>query len=497
MNKTRLSILSNIISNTLLQLITVVSALVLPPLIVNKYGSTVNGLISSISQFVAYLSLVEAGIGAASTSALYKPLAVCDCNSRDAILSATRIFYNKSGTWFSLLLLVLAAGFPFVVSGQVEKSDAFLMVIVIGMTTSFDFFYLGKYRVLLTADQKLYVLSLAQVFGIFVNLIVSIILIRMDYDIVIVKLIASLLYLSRYLIVFVYIRKTYPDICLHVVPDNESISQRWDALVHQLAGLIVFNSPIIIITIFCGLKEVSVYSIYALIFSALTQILGAFSNGIQSFFGESLVKNDIEYTRSVYKKFKVTYYAIAGIFFSCAILLIKPFLIIYTQNMKDAVYVRPKLAFLILVLGLINTLRVPDAIMIIAAGHFKATRNRSICEAGLNLLVSLVLVKFVGIYSVVIGGICSSLYRLFDVTIYTNRTILHTRIWDGFTDVLKFCLTMVIVIIPIMVVFHIEINTYFVWVLFGFLFFFVFSLWFGLLAFVKIKCVSWRLSCVI
>ena len=39
------------------------------------YGSDVNGLVSSITQFLGYIALVEGGVGGVIRAALYKPLA--------------------------------------------------------------------------------------------------------------------------------------------------------------------------------------------------------------------------------------------------------------------------------------------------------------------------------------------------------------------------------------------------------------------------------------
>ena len=51
--------LKNIISSLLLQLVTVICGLILTRAIIGKYGSNVNGLISSITQFLTYITLLE------------------------------------------------------------------------------------------------------------------------------------------------------------------------------------------------------------------------------------------------------------------------------------------------------------------------------------------------------------------------------------------------------------------------------------------------------
>lgn len=55
------------------QLITIILGFFIPRLIMVNYGSEANGLIASIVQIISYLALLEAGVGAASIQALYKP----------------------------------------------------------------------------------------------------------------------------------------------------------------------------------------------------------------------------------------------------------------------------------------------------------------------------------------------------------------------------------------------------------------------------------------
>ena len=64
----------NIVINIILQVTTICSGLIIPRLIIKTYGSNVNGLISSITQFLSYIALLEGGIGGVIKAVLYKPL---------------------------------------------------------------------------------------------------------------------------------------------------------------------------------------------------------------------------------------------------------------------------------------------------------------------------------------------------------------------------------------------------------------------------------------
>ena len=64
----------NMLSSLLLQVVTAISGLILPRLIIPAFGSEVNGLIATITQFISYITLLEAGVGSVFRASLYKPL---------------------------------------------------------------------------------------------------------------------------------------------------------------------------------------------------------------------------------------------------------------------------------------------------------------------------------------------------------------------------------------------------------------------------------------
>ena len=64
----------NTCSSLIFQVITIVCGFILPRLILEAFGSAVNGLVNSITQFLAIISFLELGVGAVIQSSLYKPL---------------------------------------------------------------------------------------------------------------------------------------------------------------------------------------------------------------------------------------------------------------------------------------------------------------------------------------------------------------------------------------------------------------------------------------
>ena len=99
--------LQNIFSNIILQILVAIIGFIIPRLILSVYGSAINGMINSISQFLAYAGLVEMGIGNASIVALYKPLSDRNWTLVSNIVSTAKKNIMYRGYYIRWLFAVL------------------------------------------------------------------------------------------------------------------------------------------------------------------------------------------------------------------------------------------------------------------------------------------------------------------------------------------------------------------------------------------------------
>ena len=393
--------LKNTIAAALLQIITIVSGLVIPIIILQTYGSTLNGLMNSIKQFINYLTLVEAGLSTVSIAALYKPLSNNDIDEINGVVSASRIFYNKTGIIFSSLVLLTSMIYPYFINSQVDNIYTMCMVLIIGLSGTMEYFIIGKYRVLLTADQRGYVITNAQTFGLIMNTLATIILVKMNYGLIAVQFISGIIYLMRAILIKIYVDRNYKNINFKALPNNKSLSQRWDALVHQIAAMVVFNTDILLLTIFSTLPEVSVYTIYRIIFTAISSLISIFTTGIGPALG-NMLNDGSEKFKKVYMIFENIHYMLLAFVYSATFILYIPFLKIYTSGVTDENYIRPIVMILFLVAEVMNQIRIPANTLVNVKGLFKDTKNRAILEAAINLIVSFMLVRKFGIIGVLI-----------------------------------------------------------------------------------------------
>ena len=105
--------------------------------------------------------------------------------------------------------------------------------------------------------------------------------------------------------------------------------------------------------------------------------------------------------------------------------MILPFIKVYTMGITDANYYRPTFAILITLAEFVWAIRLPYSGITLAAGHFKETKRGAWIEAFTNLILSTILVFKFGIIGVAIGTLVSMIIRTFEFMYHTSEYILQ------------------------------------------------------------------------
>lgn len=413
----------NTLASILVEIVAAISGIILPRHFISVYGSSINGLVSSIGQFITYMGLVEAGVSAAATVELYKPLAIKDYKKINVIVSAAKGFYLKSGMLFVGLDILLIIGYPFIVQNEIaDASFVRMMILVLSLSGIVDYFLLGKYRVLLVADQKTYIIAVAQSVGTIVTLFISILLIKLNSSPILVKSVVAAVYFLRTLYIIIYVKNHYKFINFNDNYSSEVFPQRQSALFHQIIGMICNNTDIVLLTVILkdnALVEVSVYSAYNMIAANITSLFNSISKGLGASFGNIIAREDKDSLEKSFSYFELFYFILLFIIYTCMSILLFSFISLYVCTFADAeFYMRWDLVILFTACGIIQNIRVPGSTIQIAAGHFKQTQGAALLEATLNFGISIALVQSMGISGILLGTLVAYLYRSTYVIIY-------------------------------------------------------------------------------
>lgn len=404
------------------QIITIALGIVIPRLFIVNLGSAANGLLSSIGQVLSYLTLLEAGLGGASIQALYKPLANNDTDRINAILAATSDYYRRTGKIYVLCVIGISAIYPFFVK-DFSYSTTFFVIALAGIPGAINYYYQGKFRVLLTAEGKSYIVSNITTFISVITSISKIILILCGCNLIHLQIAYCCIALVQVIIYHFLFKKSYQWVDYNVSPDYSSISQKKSVLIHQISNLVLTNTDVIILTIFTDLKVVSVYTVYNMIFDMINTSVQTVGNSVSYIFGESYNKNREKF-KTIYGIYETYFFAFTFALYTIAFIMIKPFLILYTKGVSDISYIDSYLPILFTAMKLLACSRTPSQNIINVVGMFRETQRSAIIEAAINLTVSIIAVYNFGIYGVVVGTIVALLYRAVYLVVFANKRIL-------------------------------------------------------------------------
>jgi len=434
-------VVKNLVASFITQAVNLVIHFLLPPLLVKEYSSVINGLIVTIRQLMSYVNLVGAGISIASIQSLYKPLEEKDNKTISGMFNATSVMFNKAGSVFSLIVLVLAFIYPYLVSRDLDYWLVVKLIIVSSIAGASEFFVVGRCSALLFADQKGYVISFVQAGGLIGSFILSFVLIKLHTSIVWVQLAASLVYFFRIVFLSIYVRRYYSFLDKKDLPLSVVVQKRNDALIHQFTGIGTLGSQAVILSSFVGLQAASIYAVYNVVFAGLQSIFGQITSNLTPFVGRTMVHCNMDKLREDYLVIELLFSTVVGSIIAVCSVMLFPFIGLYMKG-ADIEYANYTIAFLFILFACCNLYRLPAQMLINSIGHFRETRNRAIIEASLCILLQLSFVHFWGMYGVLIASIIALGWRCLDIIFYADKYILKRSIFCS----LKYLFKLIIVV---------------------------------------------------
>ena len=375
-------------------------------------------------------------------------------------MSATNLYYRRTGIVYLVIVVLLSVIYPLVVKTTIPYGTVLLVVLISGLPGVVNYYFQGKYKILLQAEGKTYIITnLTTIIGILTS-VGKILLLLLGFGVIAVQTLYSALSLVQMIYISGYIKKHYTWMDLRVAPAYDKLSQRNSVLAHQLSGTVFSSTDSVTLSIFCGLRVVSVYSMYALLFGMIGTLLSNIAGSITFVLGQELGTNLKKY-RELQDSFELTYIALSFSLIFVASTFILPFLRLYTDGIDDINYIDQSLVILFAAVALLENSRLSSVKAIHVAGHFKQTKWHAWVEMVINIGVSLLGVLIWGIYGVLIGTIAALLFRANAMIIYANKKILNRSPWKTYRRwLVNLALFVVLTVLARLVFAHIALDTY-------------------------------------
>lgn len=427
----------NILFAIILQLVTFVRGLILPRIIIPAYGSDINGLVSSITQFLTYISLLEAGVGTIFRSSLYKPLADGDIDKVSGVINEQKRFYRKIGLVFVFYVIALCFIYPLIAKTKISTEYIVSFILILSISTFAEYFISLPYVSLLSADQKVRISYIVSIVYTIVNILVALFWVWLKADIRLIYLSMCVIGLLRPLFYWLYVKKHY-NLSKTAAPDASALKQRWNGMVHHVSYYVHTNTDSAILTIFVGTAMVSVYNVYGAIIFGMERLITSVSAGTAAGIGNVLVSGDKKTIDRTVDLFEFVQSAATTVLFTITALMIMPFIKLYTANMTDVNYIHPEFGYVLVCAEAIYCFRCIYSTISTNANKFKETQLGAILECVVNLVLSLILTLAcgMGLLGIAIGTLAGMFVRYLAEVLFLSKNVINRSVLKAFKSLL-------------------------------------------------------------
>lgn len=414
----------NLISSLVYQFVLISLGFLLPRLYLENFGSEVNGVLSTIKQIFTYMCLLEAGVGLATTQALYKRIGEQDYPGASAVLSATNSYYIRTGILYTAIVLGIALVYAYVIPTSINRHVLFFVILLNAVPALFSYFVQAKYRILMEVDGRRYVINNAETVLQIASNVGKILVLLLTDSLILIQLVYCLMALVQLVYLYCYAKYRYTWLDLKAKPDFEAISQKNSVLVHQISGMVFNNTDVILISILCDFKSVSIYTIYNIFFSQVQNFITSIVSSFTFALGQ-LFHTDREQFGKLFQAYETFYIMATYIVYTLMAVFLLPLIQIYTSGINDAEYTNTLLVLLFAVMNLMANSKMPVSGVIEYSGSFEKTRSFAVWEMVINITVTVIAIFFMDICGAILGTIAALLYRGIMTIYYANKKVLE------------------------------------------------------------------------
>lgn len=372
----------------------------------------VNGLLTNV---LSLLGLLEAGIGGSIVYNLYKPLAENDESKVAALIQ----LYKKAYRVLAIVILVLSIVLYPIIKGMITGKDLIenfnIVYSIFIFKNVLAYLYSHKWCII-NADQKNYILiRVNMVFNIIVTIVkICILVISKSY--ILFLLIETILTVGESIYKSRIVDKLYPYI--NTIKDchldeevKANIRKNVKALfLHNIGGFCVFGTDNLLISKFVGVVSVGIYSNYSMIVGQLVNIIAPILNGVGASIGNLVATESKEKSYTI---FKVTYFVNFWIY-SVAVIFLFNLLNPFITWWLGSEYLLDYFTVIVILFNCyLSGLRNSIGTFKSKAGIFTQDKYFPLIESAVNLISSIILVRYLGLVGVFIGTTISTLTTVF------------------------------------------------------------------------------------
>lgn len=431
-------------------------------------GRTLLGIDGLYTDILGILSLAELGIGAALNFSLYKPAAGKDYDKIKSYMRFYKKAYHAIAAVVAVIGLAVTPFLQYIIKpeqrGGIPIESITIYYLVFLFNTVSTYFVAYKYS-LSNAEQRNYIQTNITTITKIVTTLAQIAVLWKTENFLLYLLTKAAIELIQKIFVSLYFKRLYPYLQEKEVrklekEETDAIASKTKAqMLHKIGDAARLSTDSIIITTMVDIDSVGLVRNYNEIITYAANFVNIIFDSAISSFGNLVATESKEKQLALFKVYRFLacwLYGFAAVGFW---LLLTPFI---TGIFLDESW---KLGQVILTLILIDFYlkgsRIVSFNFKTAAGVFEQDRYLAFIQGGVNLVISIIGAKWIGIAGVYVGTVVSGIIANFIRPVIIYRDCFSRNAGDYFKDSLRYIsviLGIAILLIPIKDVLLVHVN---------------------------------------
>lgn len=426
--------------------ITYLFGFVLRTLIIRILGENYAGINGLFSNILGVLSFAELGIGTALNYSLYKPIAVGDNEKVKSLMQLYKVSYRLIASIIAFFGTCLIPFLDKLVKDPGDVGDLKVYYIIYLFTTVTTYFVSYKYS-LANAKQENYLVSFLTMISSCFTYIMQIVVLLLFKDYLIYLVVGVIvdciqkIWISSYINSKYHILKEKSIVPLEKKEKREIFDNTKALILHKVGDVSVHQTDNIIISAFVNVSMVGKVTYYSFFINAAHQLFVVALNAVVGSLGNAISEENQEIQYKLFKVYRFVAFWMYGLTsIGLYIMLSKLVYILVGSKMV--------IANLIVLLMIIDFYMIGQRAalnnMKMAGGIFRQDQFIPIVQAVVNLIVSIVLVKHIGVIGVYIGTVVQGL-----VSTIIRPCIVYPQMFNKnasfyFVDSMKYIFAMIV-----------------------------------------------------
>lgn len=428
-------------------------AFVMVPFIIHSIGDRLYGFWSLVCIFTGYYGLLDLGLSSATERYVSRAVGRNDIQEVNNIASSSFFLFLIAGVIALFISCIAAVSCSYFIERPEEVILFRKIILILGISLAIGF-PMRVFRGLLNSFLRYDLLTYASVTTLIISNVLIYYFLKIGHGILAIAIIVFFASLLQYMLILIFSKAVFPQLKIsYSFYRKDKVKSLFGyssvSFIAQLAIILRFGIDSFIIAGFLNLSFVTYYSVGARLIEYFDQFIVNAVGIMSPVFSQYEGRGDYDSIRKTFLN-ATRVSVILSVFVGASIIYYGRVFIQRWMGpgFESSYYV----ALILCVPSIIALMQRPSIGLLYGISKHQYFAISTVCEGVLNLILSIILVRFYGIYGVALGtAIETMIFKLFIQPVYTCH-VIKLSVYEYYTK----CLfpTVIKTLIPLLLYFY-------------------------------------------